>query len=55
MFTNQNKKLIHTYFMMLALNQAKNVLGNTKTNPAVGCVITKNNLFLLFEIFLVTG
>ena len=29
--------------MSLALAQAKNVLGNTKENPAVGCVITKNN------------
>ena len=29
--------------MRLALEQAKKTLGNTKGNPAVGCVITKNN------------
>ncbi len=28
--------------MQLALNQAKKNLGNTKNNPSVGCVITKN-------------
>ena len=43
MSTNQNKNNNHTYFMRLALEQAKKVLGNTKNNPAVGCVITKNN------------
>tara|TARA_Y100000590_G_scaffold394273_1_gene473311 strand:- start:23282 stop:24385 length:1104 start_codon:yes stop_codon:yes gene_type:complete len=46
MFINQNKKANHEYFMRLALNQAKNVLGNTKTNPAVGCVITKDNTLI---------
>jgi len=35
-----NKK---SYFMNLALNQAKIVLGNTKENPAVGCVIVKKD------------
>ena len=29
--------------MNLALLQAKKVLGNTKDNPAVGCVIVKEN------------
>ena len=29
--------------MNLALKQAKKVLGNTGENPAVGCVIVKNN------------
>ena len=43
MSTNLNKNNNHTYFMRLALEQAKKVLGNTKNNPAVGCVITKNN------------
>ena len=33
----------NSYFMKLALNQAKIVLGNTKENPAVGCVIVRNN------------
>jgi len=28
--------------MGLALEQAKKILGNTKDNPAVGCIITKN-------------
>ena len=28
--------------MKLALEQAKRTLGNTKDNPAVGCIITKN-------------
>ena len=43
MSTNRNKNKNHIYFMRLALEQAKKVLGNTKNNPAVGCVITKNN------------
>ena len=29
--------------MDLALQQAKKILGNTKKNPAVGCVIVKNH------------
>ena len=43
MFTNQNKITDHSYFMSLALRQAQKNLGNTKTNPSVGCVIVKNN------------
>jgi len=43
MFTNQIKYKKHSYFMNLALQQAHKSLGNTKSNPAVGCVITKNN------------
>jgi len=43
MFINQNKNSDQVYFMRLALQQAQKVLGNTKENPAVGCVITKNN------------
>jgi len=43
MFTNQNKISDHSYFMSLALWQAQKNLGNTKTNPSVGCVIVKNN------------
>ena len=42
MFTNLNNNQQHKYFMDLALSQAKKVLGNTKENPPVGCVITKN-------------
>ena len=29
--------------MWLALQQANKVLGNTKENPAVGCILAKNN------------
>ena len=43
MFINQSKYKKHSYFMSLALQQAHRSLGNTKTNPAVGCVITKKN------------
>ena len=31
------------YFMKLAYLQAIKVLGKTKENPAVGCVVVKNN------------
>ena len=40
---NQNKNNNDAYFMRLALQQAERVLGKTKDNPAVGCVIIKNN------------
>ena len=43
MSTNQNKNQEHKFFMELALRQARVNLGNTKENPSVGCVITKNN------------
>ena len=43
MFISQTNNQNHNYFMNLALKQAQISLGNTKTNPAVGCVITKNN------------
>jgi len=43
MSTNKNNNKNHLYFMRLALQQARIVLGNTKTNPSVGCVITKKN------------
>ena len=43
MFTNQNKNKNNTYFMKLALEQARKNLGNTSENPSVGCIITKNN------------
>ena len=42
MNTNQNKSQNHIYFMRLALQQAQKILGNTKDNPAVGCIIAKN-------------
>jgi len=43
MFTNQNSTDRNSYFMNLALQQARKVLGNTGSNPAVGCVITKDD------------
>ena len=43
MSTNQNKNQEHKFFMDLALRQARINLGNTKSNPSVGCIITKNN------------
>jgi len=42
MSTNQNKSTYNSYFMRLALLQAKKNLGNTGNNPSVGCVIEKN-------------
>jgi len=42
MFTNHKKNQNNIYFMSLALKQAEIILGNTKKNPAVGCVIVKN-------------
>ena len=46
MFTNQNKISNKSFFMNLALRQAGINIGNTSTNPSVGCVITKNNRIL---------
>ena len=43
MSISQNKHQDHNLFMKLALDQASRSLGNTKENPAVGCVIVKNN------------
>ena len=46
MSTKQNKYSKHSFFMMLALMQARKNLGNTQENPAVGCVIVKNNCII---------
>ena len=43
MSTNPSKYQKSSYFMQLALQQATRALGNTKDNPAVGCVIVKYN------------
>ena len=43
MFTKKNKITKHHFFMNLAFLEARKNLGNTKYNPAVGCVIVKNN------------
>ena len=43
MYSKKTKYTKHSFFMNLALLQAKKVLGNTKDNPAVGCVIVKEN------------
>ena len=42
MFTKKNNQSKKFYFMDLAKRQAQYILGNTGTNPAVGCVIVKN-------------
>ena len=46
MSINLNKLSKDSYFMNLALIQARKVLGNTKKNHAVGCVIVKDNCLL---------
>ena len=55
MFINQNKHTNHYFFMRLALAQAQKNLGNTKENPSVGCIITKNNLVLSAGSTSITG
>ena len=46
MVTNQkkleNKSNKDHFFMNLAFLQANRIIGNTGTNPAVGCIIVKN-------------
>jgi len=42
MFTKKNNQSTKNYFMDLARKQAQYALGNTGSNPAVGCVIVKN-------------
>jgi diaminohydroxyphosphoribosylaminopyrimidine deaminase/5-amino-6-(5-phosphoribosylamino)uracil reductase len=46
MFIKKNKNSRQSYFMNLALMQARRSLGNTKNNPAVGCVIVKDNVIV---------
>ena len=41
--------------MQLALEQAKKNLGNTKENPSVGCVITKNNSVISIDCTSING
>ena len=55
MSTNQNKHSRHNYFMNLALLQAHVMLGNTKNNPSVGCVITKNNSIISIGFTSING
>ena len=43
MSTKKNNITKHSFFLKLALIQAKKKLGNTKINPSVGCIIVKNN------------
>ena len=42
MSISQNKYFNHLFFMSLAFSQARKIVGNTGTNPAVGCVVVKN-------------
>ena len=46
MITKNNKKYNKQFFMNLALLQARKNIGNTKTNPSVGCVIEKKGIIL---------
>ena len=47
MSTKENKITSkHKYFMKLAFNQARKILGNTGENPAVGCVVVKKNILI---------
>ena len=46
MSIKQSKLSKHSFFMNLALMQAHKNLGKTKENPAVGCVIVKNNCII---------
>jgi len=46
MSIKQSKYSKHSIFMKLALMQAQRCLGNTKENPAVGCVIIKNDCII---------
>ena len=43
MSTNRSNSRKNIFFMNLALQQASKTLGNTKENPAVGCVIVKKD------------
>ena len=43
MYIKRNKFSKNSFFMDLALKQAHKTLGNTKENPAVGCVITRDS------------
>ena len=54
MSTNQNKYQKSSYFMRLALQQAARSLGNTRQNPAVGCVIVKNNHLISAGYIIIT-
>jgi len=46
MFIKKSNISRKSYFMNLALTQARKSLGNTKTNPSVGCLIVKDNLII---------
>ena len=46
MSTKLSKNKKDSFFMSLALMQAKKNLGNTNSNPSVGCVIVKENKLL---------
>ena len=46
MFTKKNNQLVKNFFMNLARKQAHYALGNTGTNPAVGCVLVKNGCII---------
>ena len=43
MSINQNNNLRENFYMNLALEQANHNLGQTRTNPSVGCVIVNDD------------
>ena len=43
MSTNKNNSKKDDYYMLLALKQDERLLGNTGTNPSVGCIVVRNN------------
>ena len=49
-FTNQDR-----FYMNLAINLAKNQKGLTGINPAVGCVIVKNEKIISYGVTDVNG
>jgi len=55
MSLKNNKSKNHKFFMHLALLQAKKNLGNTLTNPSVGCAIVKNNNLISLRSTSVSG
>ena len=44
MSINQNNNLRENFYMNLALEQANHNLGQTRTNPSVGCVIVNEGV-----------
>ena len=52
---NKKKSLKDSFFIKLAFEQAKINLGNTGTNPSVGCVIVKNGSVISSGVTAING